>query len=137
MKLRERQVEGATGDLAQAVSAREKAERAREMAENALERSDEAAERLRDAERRALEEGELRAGDLHRAEAWEMGVAAERTKLAQSVATTESAEAGARAKEEEACAALATREADAKVVEKDKERWDERVRRRELAKEEE
>jgi hypothetical protein len=136
-KLRKQQVEGATGALAKTVAAREKLEHEREEAERALERSDAAAEKVRLAEQAALESDELRAGDLHHAATWEMGVAHRRNHLADGVATAKSRENGARDAEDTARVELAAREADAKVVDKDEARFHEGVRRADLAKEEE
>jgi hypothetical protein len=137
VKLRERQVEGATEKLAKAVEERERAECARLAAEEARVRAEAAARALRDAERDALEKGELRAGDLHRAQAWEIGVKGEEERLAQKVASAEREATRASEQEEGARKNLAAREADAEVVEKDKARFDARNQQRELAKEEE
>jgi hypothetical protein len=137
MKLRQRQVEGATGALAKAVGEREAAEREKRAAQGSLERTEAAAQRVRDAERAALDHGGLRASDLQRGETWELGVAQERERLASDVAERERAEADARRSEEGAQSALAMREADVKVVEKHNESFDERHRREVLAKEEE
>ena len=136
-KLRKRQVEAATEDLADAVKTRERTERQRTEATGVLTRAEDEAQRKRAAERALLEDGELRAGDLHRAEAWEMGVAAEKRRLADAVATAQRAETAAREKESGARGELAAREADAKVVEKDEARFDEYQRQLALAKEEE
>jgi hypothetical protein len=137
IKLRERQVDDATSDLAKAVGARQAAERKREAAELAKDRADEAADATRTDERGALERGELTAADLLRAQAWELGVAEERKRLAQQVAVATQGEDEAREEEDGARATLAAREADAEVVEKDKERFVTREKQREIAKEEE
>jgi colicin import membrane protein len=137
LKLRERQVEGATAELAKAITAREVAEAARVEAEQAEARAEAEAQAVRDAEANALERGELRAGDLHRAQAWEMGVAADQKRLEASVATAEQREAGAKDQEDAARRDLATREANAQVVEKDKSRFDDKSERVAAAKEEE
>jgi hypothetical protein len=137
IKLRELQVDEATRDLAKAVDARQKAENAKRAAEAARETAEERAARARDAEREALERGELSAADLMRAQAWEIGVAEERKRLAQQVATAEQGEKKARDQEDGARGTLATREADAEVVEKDKDRFVAKLRAKDLAKEEE
>ena len=136
-KLRRRQVEAATEALADAVKTRERRQGDHAAADSKLVRSDEEARRERQAERAELEQGGLRAADLHRAGAWEMGVAADRRRLADAVTTAERAEVTAREKEANARGDLAAREADAKVVEKDEARFEERQRQRVLAKEEE
>ena len=137
IKLRERQVDEATRDLAKAVDARQVAERKREAAETAKARAEERAKEARDKEREALERGELRVGDLHRAQAWEFGVAEEQKKLAQQVTVAAQGEQKARTEEDGARTDLASREADAEVVEKDKERFVTHERQKEIAKEEE
>jgi hypothetical protein len=136
-KLRHRQVEAATQELAKTVKGRQEAERRREAAEGAAERAAAGARELRDEERAALEDGGLRAADLQRGQAWELGVEEERRRLEQQVAVAAQAERKAATAEAGARDALAAREADAEVVEKDKERFVTRERRRELAKEEE
>ncbi len=137
VKLRERKVDDATRELAGAVSARHAAERKRLAAEEARAQADDAAKAAREKERAELEDGALRAGDLQRAQAWEFGVAEERKRLTQHVTTAEQGEAAARKTEAEKQTDLAAREADAEVVEKDKERFAQREKTRELAKEEE
>jgi hypothetical protein len=137
LKLRERQVDEATGDLAKAVDARQSAERKREAAEAEKARAEAKAAAAREQEREALSRGELRAGDLLRAQAWELGVADERKKLVQQVAAAEQREKTAVEEEDSARAALAASEADAQVVEKDKGRFVKREVEREIAKEEE
>ncbi len=137
IKLRERQVDDATGELAKAVDARQAAERKREAAEAEKARAEAKAAAARDEEREALARGELRAGDLLRAQAWELGVAEERKKLVQQVVAAEQREKVALEEEDGARATLAAREADAQVVEKDKDRFVKREVEREIAKEEE
>jgi hypothetical protein len=137
LELRERQVDDAARELAKAAAAREKAESAKRAAEAARETAEERAARAREEEREALARGELRAGDLMRAQAWEVGVADEQKRLAQQVATAEQTETKARVEESGARGALATRQADAEVVEKDKDRFVTNERKKQLAKEEE
>jgi len=136
-KLRHRQVDAATHELAKAVGARHEAEKKRAGADAAVEQADASARAARDEEREALEKGELRAGDLHRAQTWEVGVAAERKRLAESAAAAAQGEEKARRAEAGAQGALASREADAKVVDEDKARFVAREAQRTLAKEEE
>ncbi len=137
IKLRERQVDEATRDLAKAVDARQSAERKRAAAEAEKVRAEDRAKATRDEEREALERGELSVADLMRAQAWELGVADEQKKLGQQVSVAAQGEQNARTEEDGARTALASREADAQVVEKDKERFVTRERQREIAKEEE
>jgi hypothetical protein len=137
IKLRERQVDEATRDLAKAVDARQAAERKRAAAEAEKVRAEQRAKATRSEEREALERGELSVADLMRAQAWELGVAEEQKKLGQQVAIAAQGEQKARVEEDGARTSLASREADAEVVEKDKERFVTRERQREIAKEEE
>jgi hypothetical protein len=137
LELRERQVDDAARDLAKAVDARQKAENAKRAAETARETAEERAARAREEERQALERGELRAGDLMRAQAWEVGVAKEHDQLSKQVAAATQGEANARAEENGKRGDLASRQADAEVVEKDKERFVAGEQKKQLAKEEE
>ena len=137
LDLRERQVDEAARDLAKAVDARQKAEIAKRAAEAARETAEERAAKAREAEREALERGELRAADLMRAQAWEIGVAKEHAELAKQVAAAAQGEEKARDQENGARGALATRQADAEVVEKDKDRFVAKEQKKQLAKEEE
>jgi hypothetical protein len=136
-KLRHRQVDAATQDLAKAIDARREAERKREAAEAERARADAEARAVRAEELAALEKGALRAGDLLRAQVWEVGVEAERKRMTQQVESAGKAEEVARRTEAGAQGALAAREADAEIVEKDKSRFVAREAQRELTKEEE
>ncbi len=137
LELRERQAGDAALDLAKAVDARQKAEIAKRAAEVARETAEERAARAREAEREALARGELRVGDLMRAQAWEIGVAKEHAELAKQVTVAAQGEDKARDQESGARDALATKQADAEVVEKDKDRFVAKERSKEIAKEEE
>jgi hypothetical protein len=137
LDLRERQVDEAARDLAKAVDSRQKAEAAKRAAQTARETAEERAARARDEEREALARGELRAGDLMRGQAWEIGVAEEQKRLTQQVAVAEQGEKKARDQEDGARGALASRQADAEVVEKDKDRFVAKERSKQIAKEEE
>jgi hypothetical protein len=136
-KLRDGKVEESKRGLAAATTERDAAERARRAAEARRESHDAAAAAVRATERGALERGELRAGDLALADGWEARVAAERTALAADVTRAGSVEANARDAERQAQRTMAEREADAKVVAKDRARWEAGERRRADAKEEE
>ncbi len=137
VKLRDRQVDEATRGLADAVTARQAAERKKAEADAIQARAEEAARLLREKERLALDSGTLRAADLHRAQAWEMGVAETQKRMAREVEVASQGEATARTREDEARTKLAAREADADVVEKDKEKFVAGEVARQLAKEEE
>jgi hypothetical protein len=137
VKLRQREVDGATEKLAHAIAERESAERKRLVAEKERERADEVASLVRNDERSALEKGTLRAGDLQRAQAWEIGVGEQRKRLIQQVSTASQDEERAHALEDTARTELATREADAEVVDKDKTRFDAKSAQLDLAREEE
>ena len=85
LKLREGQVDQATQKLAGAISARQDAEQKRRAAEAARHEAEEIARAERERERAALEQGQLRAGDLHAARAWEFAVEEERKRLVQRI----------------------------------------------------
>ena len=72
-----------------------------------------------------------------RAQAWEVGIAEEQKRLAQQVAVAEQGEKKALDQEDGARGALASRQADADVVEKDKDRFVSKERQKQIAKEEE
>jgi hypothetical protein len=137
VKLRQRQVDDATEKLARAIAEREAAEKQRQAAEASRARADEAASEVRQGERDALERGALRAGDLQRAQAWEIGVSEQRKRLTQQVSAATQDEARAHDEEDGARIELATREADAEVTDKDKARFDAKSVQLDLAKEEE
>jgi hypothetical protein len=136
-KLRDRRVDQAERDLAGAVRTREQAEGERRVAEERAKAHEEQARRIRETEAAALGRSELTVGDLARQGSWERGVAADAEALARSVAERRAAEDGARAGERKAMDQVAARMADARVVERDRERWEEGERRRADAKEEE
>ncbi len=137
VNLRERKVDEQARALAGAVAERHAAEKKRHEAEEARATADDAARKAREAERAALEAGALHAGDLQRAQAWELGVSQERKRLSDRVTTAEQGQKNAEEKEALAKIELASREADAEIVEKDKSRFALREQKRELAKEEE
>jgi hypothetical protein len=136
-KVREERVDEAVRGLAQAVAGREAAERSRRAAEAHRETHESAAATTREAERQALERGELRAEDLARAGEWELRVAAERAALLATEERALAAAREARNEEQGARGEVATRKADAGVVEKDRARWVEGQRKRAEAREEE
>jgi hypothetical protein len=135
--LRRSKADQAATELAKAVASKDASERERKAAEQRRQGHDAQAARTRDAEREALEQGQLRAADLARADAWEIQVAAERAALTGAVDRTRAAEDQARTVEARSQVELATREADSSVIDKDRARWDDGQRRLAEAKEEE
>jgi hypothetical protein len=135
--LRDDAVDEAVRGLAAAVAAREGAELARRASEQRRDDHDSAAARVRVAEQGALGRGELRVSDLLAARAWEERVAAERAALESGVDRAKGAEAAAREAERGAQREVTEREAEAKVLEKDRERWQEAARKRADARDEE
>jgi len=124
--LREKEVDQAANEFAGRVTASEVAERAREAAERKRDLHEEATARARAAEDEALACGVLRAADLARADALSTEVARELTNEQQ-----------ARKNELESQAQLASRQAAAQVVAKDRARWSEGQRKKAEARDEE
>jgi hypothetical protein len=121
--LREKEVDQAANELAGRVKASEAAESARRASERKRDLHDESAAHVRAAEDEALERGVLRAADLARADAWEARAALESRALATEVARERTNEQQARKSEVESQAQLASRQAAAQVVAKDRARW--------------
>jgi hypothetical protein len=136
-EMRRQKVEEATAALAGAVRKREAAARALRGAEVRRETAARVASRVRTAELEALTRGDLRALDLARAHAWAARTAAEGEALAGVVRRAEAAEAVARDHERDAQGGLATRRAEALLVEGHRDRWNEQHRRGVEAREEE
>lgn len=136
-EVRQKKVEEAAATLAGAVRKREAAARALRGAEVRREMAARAAARVRTAELEALTRGELRALDLARVHAWAGRAAADAEALAGVVRRAEAAETAAHEHEGEAQGILATRRAEALVVEGHRNRWNERHHRGALAREEE
>jgi hypothetical protein len=136
-KLRDEKVDEAARGLATAVRERDAAERTRRAAETRREAHEAAATEVRATEREALQRGELRAVDLALADGWEVRVAAERATLVADVERAGAAESRAREAESQAQRQVAERQADAQVIAKDRARWQDAVRKRVEAKEEE
>jgi hypothetical protein len=134
---RERLVTDAKDELAQAARAREAAEDARREAEAQRLRAADEAARQRDDEAERLARGELRAIDLARAEAWEVGVRAEMDDLDRAVSARARRTEEMAAKEQAALGTLVRRTSERDVVAKDEQRFDAQVRRRTAASEEE
>ena len=136
-KLREQHVDEATRELAEAVRAREAAEQRTRLAEREKATAEERARLVREAERAKLEGGELKVADLQRADAWSVAVDEEQKQLAERVARASAVESDARTGEAQQRATVATRKADAQVVEKDRAKWTEKVHKDAQAREEE
>jgi hypothetical protein len=136
-KLREDQADAAVRGLAVAVAGRDAADRDRRTAEQQRDTHTAAAARVRDAEGDALARGELRVGDLARAGAWETRVASEGRTMASAVERARGAETQARAVEQSAQGEVATRKAGAEVVGADRARWNDALRRKAEARQEE
>jgi hypothetical protein len=135
--LREKKVEEAATELAEAMRRREAAGRALRAAEARREAQARVAAGIRGAELEALSEGRLRARDLARTDAWGVRAAAERDALTAAVQRAGAADAKAREGEGEAKAGVAARRAEARVVGAHRERWDDDRRRGLEAREEE
>ena len=136
-KLREQHVDEATRELAEAVRAREAAEQRTRLAERERATAEERARLVREAERAKLEGGELKVADLQRADAWSVAVDEEQKQLAERVARASAVESDARTGEAQQRATVATRKADAQVVEKDRAKWTEKAQKDAQAREEE
>jgi hypothetical protein len=136
-RLRARRVDEATEELAKTVEAHDRATDARARAEAEAQAHEDEARRTRDAERAALDRGELSVRDLMRGDAWEHRVAAEKAELGARVDRAKTDERRAEDEEQSARAGVARKKADAEVVEKDRARFEDRVKRRADSKEEE
>ena len=134
---RDRTVEAATVELGDAVRARESANASKCAAERAREEAEARAAAVRREEEEHLARGELRAGDLARAYAWEYGAQTELTQLTETVDHAEGRLDKARSAEGTARSALGTKKAELDVVVKDNARFDDQARRARDAAEEE
>lgn len=126
---RERSVDAATAQLADAVRARQAADDAKRRAEETRLQAEERAAAVRRAETERLASGELRVADLARAQAWEHVAVAEIADLGRAIARADDTVIAARANEGQARAAVAQTKADRDVVAKDEARFDAGVRR--------
>ncbi len=136
-QLRQRRVDEAAKGLAAAVAERERAEQARARAEQQRAMHEAAAHELRQDEADALGRGELRAADLARAGAWELGIAAQRQRHDEAVERAKGEEGRAHEGEREARERVAATRTDADLVDKDRAKWLGAERLREEAREEE
>jgi hypothetical protein len=134
---RERKVDAATAELADAVRSREVADAARARAELERREAEERAAQLRAEEAERLARGELRAADLARAQAWEVSARSQIGQLTRAVELAEQKVEEARGEEAEARVDLARKMADRDVVAKDDARFEDRVKKRALSAEEE
>ncbi len=134
---RERSVDAATAQLADAVRARQAADDAKRRAEATRLEAEERAASIKRAESEHLENGQLRVADLARAQAWEHVAAAEVAELGRAIVRAEDTVIAACANEGQARAAVAQTKADRDVVAKDEARFDDGVRRARDAAEEE
>lgn len=125
---RGRKVDAATAELGAAVRARETAEIAAEEAVAAERATVAATVETRDLEATRLAEGELRAVDLARGDAWQRAAEEQRLELARATAVAAAATAVARTEEDAARRGVAAATADRDVVEKDRARFDNSVR---------
>ena len=134
---RNRKVEHATAELGEAVRAREAADDAKRRAEQERAEALAHAATVRDAESGRLANGELRVGDLVRAQAWEHAVSVELGERDHTVARAGAELGSAREREAGARRELAQKKADLDVVAKDEARFDADARRARDASEEE
>lgn len=134
---RERQVDDATAELGAAVRARAAADAARTRARIAQNQAEDSAARVKADETERLARGESSVADLARAQAWEFGARAQIDQLTRAVHAAEEKLEGARGEETEARLELARKMADRDVVVKDEGRFEDRLRKRALAAEEE
>jgi hypothetical protein len=135
--LREKKVEEATSELAAAMRRHEAAARVLRTAEARREAQARTVAEIRAAELEALSQGDLRAHDLARGDAWGSRVAFEREALVANVERAGAAEVEARQNESKAQAGVAARRADARVVKGHREHWDTERRKVAEAREEE
>ena len=137
LEQRERNVDEATAELGGAIRGREAADAARLRAEKERRDEEERADRVRREEAERLARGELRAADLAHAQAWEVGAHAQMRQLERAVTVAEETAERARDGEHAARMQLARTMADRDVVAKDKARFEDRLKKRALAAEEE
>ncbi len=130
-QLRDRKVDEAARVYATSVGARETAEDAKRAAEARCRRHEEDTAGVRDAERTALVRGDLCAGDLARAESWAAHRATQQRSLRAAVERAVTKQQGALNAERTAQAQTALRQAEARVMAKDRARWD-HARHREI-----
>lgn len=134
---RERAVDSKTAELGGAIRARESAADAKDRAKVSQDAAEAAAAKVRFDEAARLANGELRAGDLARGQAWEIGAQRELAAHAKNVATANEKLTAAKTGESAARSSLANAMADRDVVAKDEARFDAKAKAKALAAEEE
>jgi hypothetical protein len=134
---RDRHVDTATVQLADALRGREAADEAKRVATEERAEAEARAETVRNDEAALLANGDLRVADLARAQAWEFATGAEIADLGRAVTRAEGQVVAAQDAEGRARNELAQKKADLDVVAKDKARFVDRVRRAGEAAEEE
>ncbi|MBX3226138.1 MAG: hypothetical protein KIT84_28805 [Labilithrix sp.] len=134
---RERAARDRTAELGGAVRARETAELAKERAEATKREAESADAAVRAEEADLLDQGELRAVDLARGQAWEIGAQARLADLTRTVDVAGRRAVEARTAEDGARTELAGALADRDVVAKDEARFRARHEKKVLAAEEE
>jgi hypothetical protein len=136
VELRQTQLDTATRGMADAVQVRQRTEQQRRGAEERRDEHDARAVQVRRTQDHALGDAQLCAGDLATMDAWEDRIAAERQVLTADVQRAASAEATARVQEEKARGQLVSSQANAKVVQQDRERWQAEQRRKDESRQE-
>ena len=135
--LRARALDAAMTRLAGFVKLYEDARRARAAAEARRLEHDRTAEQIRSNEREVMASGALRASDLAQARAWDMRAAFEAARLEAFVQRAREGESTASKAHTDAQAQVGARRADARVIERDRARWESARRCAAEAKEEE
>jgi len=134
---RERAVDDRTAELGGAVRTRETAEHRSLDAAAAQQAAEASAAATRAKEQEMLGAGVLRAGDLARGQAWEIGAQAQIADLARVTASAEAKADEARRGENDARQGLAHAMADRDVVIKDEARFQQKVAKKQASAEEE
>lgn len=134
MQVRKASAETAAVALAKAADARRTAEESRVRAEEAIVRAEAAADSIREAGRAAKP---MTAEELAAVDAWEIGEQKERAERSDRLKAALAVETEQKAREEAARNEAIKRQVDAKVVEKDRKRWQEAQDRRKDSIEEE
>ena len=137
VQVRAKQVDDAARALGEAARVHEAATRARQTAEERRDEAEAEARMLKRGEFGALERGELTVADLMRGDAWSVRVKAEQDELARRALESSKREELAESAEASARGDVASRKADAEIVDRDRVKWVNGERRKADAKEEE
>jgi hypothetical protein len=137
LEWRDRTVETAAQDLAEASRSHERARDAAARATEERERAEARAASERTATREALEQGRLTARDLAQASAWEHGVSEEMSSLAREEGLAARAAGVANEHETEMRRKLLEAKANHEVIAKDQARHEASARARHLERDEE